>query len=366
MPKYSFRVVACILLVISVFLSGCGLFGSDDVKKEIDPPKDVTYMEDSKELQQTDSSLEKSDEELSTKEGEELQTHKRVLYLIDKNGLVVPQTVDLPATKEVAKQVLEYLVVDGPISNVLPNGFRAVLPQGTVVQGVNIKEDGTAIVDFSKEFTEYKPEDEEKILQAITWTLTQFDTIKKVKLWINGHELQEMPVNGTPISVEGVSRVDGINMITTSVVDITDTKPLTVYYLAEQDGQVYYVPVTKRISNSEKDMVKAAVQELIEGPGMATGLLSDFQSEVKLLENPIYEDNKVTLNFNKAIYNSFDEESKMISENVLNALVLTVTEQQGIESVVIQVDGEQDLVDENGNKLTKPVSRPEIVNTGSF
>lgn len=365
MPKCRLKIVACMLIVISVFLSGCGLFGDDNVSKEIDPPKDVTYTENEEELQPSSDMKEKDEGELS-KEGEDAQTTKRVLYLIDKNGMVVPQTVELPATKEVAKQVLEYLVIDGPVSNVLPNGFRAVLPQGTVVQGVNIKEDGTAIVDFSKEFTEYQPEDEKRILQAVTWTLTQFDSIKKVKFWINGHELQEMPVNGTPISVEGVSREDGINMISTSVVDITNTKPLTVYYLAEEDGQVYYVPVTKRISNSEKDMVKAAVNALIEGPDMATGLLSDFQPEVELLENPIYKDNQVTLNFNKAIYSSIDEESKMISEHVLNALVLTVTEQPGIESVVIQVDGKQDLVDENGNKLTEPVSRPEIVDTGSF
>ncbi|CAM5253274.1 Ribonuclease PH [Bacillus safensis subsp. safensis] len=32
-------------------------------------------------------------------------------------------------------------------------------------------------------------------MQSVTWTLTQFDSIAKVKLKMNGHELKEMPVN---------------------------------------------------------------------------------------------------------------------------------------------------------------------------
>ncbi|MDQ0161150.1 GerMN domain-containing protein [Bacillus alveayuensis] len=365
MPKNRVRLAAAALLTTSVLLTGCGLFDSGEASKEIDPPQDISYMEDSEELNQEAEVTDQKNKQENLKEGESTESVKRVLYLIDKNGMVVPQTFELPETKEVAKQVMEYLVVDGPISNLLPNGFRAVLPQGTVVQGVNIKEDGTAIVDFSKEFTEYKPEDEQKILQAITWTLTQFDTINKVKIWVNGHELKEMPVNGTPID-EGVSRQDGINMASSSVVDITNTHPLTVYYLAEQEGKIYYVPVTKRVSNEEKDDVAAAVNELIKGPELTTGLLNEFQPGVKLLEDPIYENGQVTLNFNEAIYSSFEEEKKIISNNILNALVLTVTEQPGVESVVLQVNGKQDLIDENGRQLTEPVTRPVNVNTGSF
>ena len=69
---------------------------------------------------------------------------------------------------------MEYLVANGPVTDMLPNDFRAVLPEDTELS-VNIK-DGVATVDFSKEFKNYQPEDEMKILQSITWTLTQFDT----------------------------------------------------------------------------------------------------------------------------------------------------------------------------------------------
>lgn len=356
MSKYN-KQIAITVIASSMLLSGCGLFNADQAKKEIDPPQEVTLTEDVEQLQS-----EGQEEDVKGEEAAEKVTNQ--LFLIDKNGFVVPYAVTLPETKSVAKQALEYLVEGGPISNMLPNGFRAVLPPDTQVLGVDIK-DGVAIADFSKEFNTYKKEDEARILQAITWTLTQFDTVKTVKIWVNGHEQKEMPVNGTPIQ-DGVSREIGINHDSSDVVDITNTHPLTVYYMADSDGQQYYVPVTKRVSNTETDPIVSAVEELAKGPNLSTGLLSGFQNEVELLSAPKYEDGKVTLDFNEAIYGSLDEEQKIISSQALQSLVLTLTEQKGIESVAVTVKGKADLLKENGEKLTEPVTRPAKVNTGSF
>lgn len=365
MSKFN-KQIAITVIASSMLLSGCGLFDAEKATKEIDPPQDVTLTEDGEQLEaegvEGKEGTEGAKEDVKGEEAAEKVTSQ--LYLIDKSGFVVPYSMTLPETKSVAKQALEYLVEGGPISNLLPNGFRAVLPQDTQVLGVDIK-DGTATVDFSKEFKNYKKEDEAKILQAITWTLTQFDSVENVKIWVNGHEQKEMPVNGTPIQ-DGVSRAIGINHESSDVVDITNTHPLTVYYMSEVDGQHYYVPVTKRISNTETDSIVSAVEELVEGPALSTGLLSDFQDGVELLSAPKYEDGKVTLDFNEAIYGSFDEKQKIISSQVLQSLVLTLTEQKGIESVAVTVNGKADLLNENGEKLSEPVTRPVKVNTGSF
>ena len=363
MFKYNKQIAITVIASSLMLLSGCGLFNKDQATKEIDPPQDVALTEDGKQLNSEDKSgAESSSKDVTGEEAE--KTEASQLFLIDKSGFVVPYTMNLPKTDSVAKQSLEYLVEGGPVSNMLPNGFRAVLPQDTQVLGVNIK-DGTAIADFSKEFSNYKKEDEEKILQAITWTLTQFDSVETVKIWVNGHEQTEMPVNSTPIP-DGASRMDGINHDSSDVADITNTQPLTVYYMAEADGQQYFVPVTKRIDNNETDPIVSAVEELVKGPALSSGLLNDFQDGVKLLSAPKNEDGKVTLDFNDAIYGSFDEKQKIISSSVLQSLVLTLTEQQGIESVAVTVDGKADLINENGEKLTEPVTRPSKVNTGSF
>ncbi|WP_043934200.1 GerMN domain-containing protein [Bacillus sp. EB01] len=344
------KVLASAVLVTSILLSGCGLFGNETVKK-IDPPKSTSF-ENEKGVTGT------------PEEGESAETQgtlKTELYLIDKNGFVVSQALELPKTNSIARQALEYLVENGPVSEMLPNGFRAVLPADTDIS-VDINDDKVATVNFSKEFKNYQPEDELKILQSVTWTLTQFDSVDKVKLKLNGHELTEMPVNGTPIS-DSLSRDSGINLDSSTVTDIMNTRPVTVYYVGGEEGSYYYVPVTKRVSNSVASDIEAAVQELAKGPS-TTSLESEFMNQVKLLDDPKIEGEKVTLNFNEAVYHSFEE--KIISEQLMDALVLSLTELDGIKEVSILVDGKAELVQEDGKKLTAPVTRPEKVNTGSF
>lgn len=348
MSKNKVTILVSAVVVSTVLLSGCGLFGSE-VQKKIDPPQKVS-IEDKQVSKET-----------TAKKDTSQATVKTELYLIDKNGYVVPKTLDLPKTSSVAKQALEYLVANGPVSEMLPNDFRAVLPADTDLS-VDIK-DGVATVNFSKEFKNYQPQDELKILQSITWTLTQFDTVKQVKLKMTGHELTEMPVKGTPIS-DKLSRASGINLDTADVTDITNTKPLTVYYIGGEEGSYYYVPVTRRVSNSVKDPVVAVVKELVDGPSGKSNLVSEFMPDVKLLGDPKVESGTVTLNFNKNVYGSFKE--KVISQHLLDTLVLSLTEQKGIQKVAVTVDGKASLIDEKGKKLTEPVTRPEKVNTGSF
>jgi germination protein M len=349
MFKNKAKILGITVLSSVVLLSGCGLFGTETTKK-IDPPKTVT--------EEKKPASEETTAKTEAKAEDVVQTE---LYLIDKDGYVVPQTLSLPKTKSVAKQALEYLVVNGKVTDMLPNDFRAVIPEDTEMS-VDIK-DGVATVNFSKEFKDYQAADEQKILQSVTWTLTQFDNVKTVKLKMNGHELTEMPVNGTPIS-DKLSRATGINVDTMDVMDITNTKPITVYYIGGEEGSYYYVPVTKRISTKEKDPIGAAVNELVKGPSEDSNLVSEFMPDVKLLEAPKYENGTVTLNFNKNIYGSFEE--KVISQSILDTIVLSLTEQKGIEKVAVKVDGKAELKNDKGKKLSAPVTRPEKVNTGSF
>ncbi len=340
----------------SVFLSGCGLFGGSG-KEQIDPPKSVVYEEDQTAVEgQEDVGM-----ETAGKDEAVTNTVQTELYLINKDGLVVPQTLNLPKTESVATQALEHLVKDGPVTEMLPNGFMSVLPVDTKLS-VDIK-DKVATVNFSKEFKEYQAEDELKILESVTWTLTQFDSIDKVKFKLNGHELNEMPVNGTPIG-ETYSRSKGINLDTADVLDIRNTKPVTVYYIGGEADSYYYVPVTKRVTNNEANNLRAVVNELVKGPSIASNLESDFLAEVKLLDDPKIENGKVTLNFNEFVYSNSEE--KIVSRHLLDALVLSLTEQKGIESVAITVNGKSDFVNDEGEKMTEPVTRPQKVNTGSF
>ncbi|WP_138415458.1 GerMN domain-containing protein [Aquibacillus sediminis] len=362
-----------------ILLSGCGIFQGEQTLEEMDaPPEEASLVDEldnaTEEITEDDLTGEDQSEESETTEGNEeseesdeeqaTDTVQRQLYLLDENGMVAPQTLDLPKTDSVAQQSVEYLIKGGPVTEYLPNGFEAVLPSGTEVLGADMEEEGTLIVDVSKEFAEYRPEDEQKIIEAMTYTLTQFDNVERVKLWINGYEQTEMPVNGTPIS-NGYSRANGINIVNDEPVDLMDSKAVTLYYPSQQDENFYHVPVTKHIEmEDDADSYQKIVQALVDGPALDLDLLNVFNSDVTLMEEPTYEDGVLSLTFNENILNNVEEGS--VSDEVMETLVLTLTEQSGVDAIEVNVDGVEQVVNESGEPYSEPVTRSTFVPTKSL
>ncbi|WP_163526525.1 GerMN domain-containing protein [Halobacillus ihumii] len=345
------------VLLSTGLLSGC-LFEGEQALEEMDaPPEEETAA--TPETNTKESPPEKGSGEASAEEeGQEeaAETVARELFLIDSNGMVVPQTVELPASKEVATQALEYLVKDGPISSLLPTGFKAVLPAGTEILGLNLKDNGTMVVDVSQEFKNYQPGEEQKILQAMTYTVTQFDNVDRMKLWINGHELKEMPVNGTPIN-GGVSRSDGINVHVGDQTDVVGSKAVTVYFPSQQgDSEVYQVPVTTRVS-TEGDLYTSLVQTLLEGPALGTSLLRPFNEGAQVTSAKLNE-GVLSVTFNKALLNG--QEPKAVSEQALASLVMSLTNVNDVEAVEVKVEGVEQVLNEAGESLAEPVTRSDI------
>ncbi|OLO27801.1 sporulation protein [Alkalihalophilus pseudofirmus] len=355
-----FKTGVPLLLFLTLIISGCS-FGSNDAMQEMDAPQ-INYVDEGETLEEEEFETIGTEEEPVEEQDAPMETVKRELYLIDQNGMVVSQTFDLPRTQGVLKQSLEYLVDGGPVSNLLPNGFKAVLPAGTEVDVHFKEEERTAIADFSEDFKTYNPEQELQILQSITWTLTQFENVDKVQIRINGYDQETMPVNNTPIG-EGYSRTNGINFEQSEVADVVNSKGVTLYFLAQNGDNTYYVPVTRRVKNSD-DLRQEVVNQLLAGPSIYSNLHTDIRNGAELLESPRYENGVVTVNFNEAILNQM--ENTAISDEVLNLLVLSLTEQPGVEKVAIEVNGEAKVLKASGEPLSEPVGRPINVNTGKF
>ncbi|WP_430784951.1 GerMN domain-containing protein [Virgibacillus flavescens] len=332
------------IMSISVVLTGC--FQGEQSLEKVDPPQDT------QEVNGTDST--------ATEEGKEAAEEKTVvtqLFLIDSNGMVVPQAVELPATQEVAAQALEYLVKDGPVTQHLPNGFQAVLPAGTEILGLDLQEDGTMIVDVSSEFENYKSEEELEILQAMTYTLTQYDSVNKIKLRVNGYPLDEMPVNGTPLS-DGYSRVNGINIFQTDTIDYLNSEPVTMYYPTSHDDTSYFVPVTQYIEMNATNQYESIVSALIEGPQYNTNMMQVFSSSVSLMEEPQLNDGVLKLVFNDEILK--DKEKATISDDVVETLVRTFTENAEIKAVDVNVGQLEQIFNEAGEAYTEPVTKQMV------
>ncbi len=89
----------------------------------------------------------------------------------------------------VAKTTLQELLT-GPESG----NLSSYIPDGTQVLGINLKEDGTCIVNFSKEIQGAKlnSSEERLVIESIVETLCQFDTVKSVQFQVDGKQVQSL------------------------------------------------------------------------------------------------------------------------------------------------------------------------------
>jgi len=350
MKKRHICKVTAVLGVSAMLLSGCGLFGPEKETISIDAPPQSEVATD------VPSSTTTPGAATETPEPAVQATSERMVYLLDANGYVVPVSLSLPKVEGLAKQALSYMVKGGPVESMLQGGFSAVLPKGTEVKGLLIK-NGVATIDFSKEFKAYDEKDEKRILDAVTRTLTEFSNVKTVQIWVNGTPLTEMPAANTPITQ--LDRDHGVNLELADGAVPGNTSTVTVYFQGQlDDARTYYVPVTRLVPETA-DVAKAAVEELIKGPKQGSQLFSSLLRTTRVLDVK-QEKDLVTVNLSSDIL-KYDD-GKEASPEALQSLVLSLTESTGAKQVQLLVEGKPLA----NTDYTKPVSRPIQLNPMQF
>jgi len=336
------------LAAAPLVLSGCGWWGADETGGQIDPPA-VDYELDAGFGTEWDS-LETA---AMPAQGEEAPV---TLYFEDGDGHVVPLSVRIPFEPGIARKVLSWMVEGGPMDGRLPEGFSALLPRGTEVLGMDISPDGLAVVDFSPAFADYDPEDERKILEAVTWALTGFDSIQAVQIWVNGFPLKEMPKNGTPLD-EPLTRAMGINVEPDPGVHPSLAMPVTLYFQEQSGDLLYYVPVTRLIRHTD-DAPMAVLRELAEGPAPDSALHPVLPAGTEVLNVDVHDDT-VLVNFGPGL---LDDDLYPVTGEALEAVVLSLAEQTGKPKVQIMVDGKAGVTVGEERLFAKPAQKPAQIN----
>ncbi|WP_339059970.1 GerMN domain-containing protein [Tepidibacillus marianensis] len=347
MFKQKLFILIILSLAFTLVLSGCGLYGPKETSKDIDPPPALNATDGTGTVDAT------KNENGDATTADQKEQVKFTIYFFDEKGDVVPLTVDIPKVEGIGQEVLKYMTVGGPAEGKIPQGFKPILPKGTK-SSMTVKEK-TAIVNFSKDFLSYEAKsaaDEKKILDAITWTLTEFPTVQQVELRVNGYPLESMPAWKTPV-VGPLSRADGINMELGNNIKIGQTTPVTLYFYRSMGEKEYLVPVTRMVPENE-DVAKATLEQLIIGPKAGTGLVSAILPSTKILDVKM-ENQLIVANFDDQILGT----NKAMSSQELDILVWSLTENTGAKSVQIKVNGKTEALKEIGSK---PVSRPEKIN----
>ncbi len=260
------------------------------------------------------------------------------IYLLDNLDYVSRTYIrgcDCEDKVTLATDLLEGLIVEGKKSNIIPNGFKAIIPSGTKVLDVNL-EDNVLTINFSKELLEINQKYEEKMLESIIYTLTSIDGIDKVKILVEGNILEKLPNSNKNLPTL-LDKSYGINKI----YDLTTTSDIdsyTIFYVNEFNDNYYYVPVTKYINNKNQDKIKVIIEQLTSKPIYESNLMSFLNVNTKLLNYEI-NDNTIKLNFNNLILSDIVNNS--ILEEVIYTISLTMNNEFNVKEVIFLVENEE-------------------------
>lgn len=261
---------------------------------------------------------------------------KSVAYLLDSNNYVARTMVVTSNAKieEKARELMEILIKDGKGESKIPNGFRSLISSETKINSVHYN-DGLIKIDFSSELLDTNIEQEEKIIEAIVYTLTSIENVDKVIIYVDGDILTKLPKTGITLP-STLDKSYGINK-EYDISSYKDINKVTVYYVSKYNDNTYYVPVTKYL-NDEREKIKIIVDELASSYLYNSNLMSYLNSNTTLLSSEITDDT-LSLVFNQYIFS--DQTTKNILEEVIYTIGLSIGVNYDVKQVVFNVDNQE-------------------------
>ena len=243
-------------------------------------------------------------------------------YLVKTNVLLETDNIN---TK--IRSILDYLTIQK--SDKLPTGLSGIIPMNTKVNNVEIKE-SIVTIDFSKELLDVKEELEERLIEAITYSIINIDGVEAITIKVDGNLLTELPKTKKKLP-ELLNRNFGINKVF-DIDNLNGIQKVTLYYLDKISNQNYYVPVTKYL-NDDREKINIIIDNLSSNYIYESSLVSLLNQNTELINYEI-EDEIMTLNFNNSIF-THDK----ILEEVTYTIKESVCSTYPVKSVILEVEG---------------------------
>lgn len=276
-----------------------------------------------------DSTLKVSPKE--TLEYIETKTNGTPVFLLDKNSYVA-LTESSIKEEDIEKRALELIKIltVGGMDSEVPSGFSAIIPPDTEVLNISFENDVLKI-DFSKDLLDIDASLEEKMIEAIVYTLTSIDKVDKIIIYVEGDILTKLPKSKVNLP-STLDKSFGINkeFNLTSTKDITD---VTLYYINQINENYYYVPVTKYLNDS-RDKISIIVEELSIGFNPNRKFVSYLDDSVKLVSSTL-EDRTFKLEFDQ------NNKNNEVKEKIDKTVSLSVCANYEVDSVKIN---DEDIV----------------------
>lgn len=259
-----------------------------------------------------------------------------ILYYKDENGLLIPVMRKIPWTegRGIAKAALRAMIDTPENRNDMARiGLSPIIPSNTEIIGMTIR-DGLCKVDFSNPFTNISGKsEEEKLIQSIVYTLTEFPTVEEVQFMVEGDTLGQMPF-GTEVS--GPLRRENINFLGEK--PASDT--VLVYYENTDQMNPMFVPVTKPIEVID-DISDANILDVLDslmiGPPTESGLQSRIPANTKVIGLEI-TDSIAEVHLSEEILELSEDDNTF--DRAVQTIALTIKEYyRNLTGVKIYVNG---------------------------
>ena len=252
------------------------------------------------------------------------------VYLLDSNDYVARVLISASNDSIISKatSLIDALTIGGKKENVIPNGFRSIIPSCTKVNDIEL-EDGVLVINFSKDILDIDKKYEDKMIESLTYTLTSINGIDSIKLLVDGKELKKLP-NSNKLLPTFLDKSYGINKIY-EITNVGNIDSYTVYFVNSVNDNKYYIPVTKYVNDYKQDKIRIIIDELASSFTYQSNLSSFLNENTKLLNYEVI-DKQIKLNFNDMIFS--DITNNDILEEVVYTICLSINDSIDIDSVV--------------------------------
>jgi germination protein M len=348
-----------VLLTVICLFSAC----SPPENKEKEGSGSIATIEESKQseisrmqadLQAADDSEEVSDNNFGQESS--IKTLSITPYYQDKDGYIIPAARKIIKQEGVARAAVNCLIDSSTNREELEYfGLYPVLPAGTEILGLNLKE-GMAVIDFNNEILKYGSEKAEKnIITSLVYTLTEFKTIKDVKMLINGRDVEKLKY-GTDAS--GILNRGNV-LINNDRISLKEGFDKTDIYAFKtvNENFFYLLPMSVEFEGNGNKSLPGRIVELL-GSQPADGFLySEIPKDTKLIGYSI-SSNLLTLNFNAGLLNYGGTTRE---QGILDQIVHSMKQLSGVEWVRILIDGKRvDLTE--GTDISKDIPVTSEIN----
>jgi germination protein M len=277
------------------------------------------------------------------------------VYYQDADGYLVPMTRWIEPQPGIARASLN-LVIDSALNReeLIYYGVYPVIPENTEIQGIDIKE-GIATVDFNRHLLNYDSAlSERNIVASIVYTMTEFETIERVKILINGYP-QGILKYGTDLE-QPLGR-DDVMINGDLALTPAGTFKVDVFLMKQANiGFIYPVPLSVADTTDADYLPEILVKQLLDTK--TEGLLvSEIPQDVALLDTSIVN-GTITLNFSEEFINYGGTARE---EGILKQLAYTLRQCNGIRRLRITVEGREVGLPE-GTDISQGLAIPVTIN----